>query len=194
MEGEDLDTYLDRVLVGGRERRQIAVVDYDPSWPDRFQRHKTRITAALGPTARRIEHIGSTAVPDLAAKPIVDIVVAIDNMGDDTSYGPALERAGYVLRVREEGHQMFRTPELDVHIHIWPDESAEITRHLLFRDWLRFDLGDRRAYEELKRSLAQRDWEDMNHYANAKTALIADIMVRAETWARSSGWTRRSSP
>jgi GrpB-like predicted nucleotidyltransferase (UPF0157 family) len=189
MEGEDLDSYLDRVLIGGRERRQIVVVDYEPSWPQSFDRHKTRITAALGPTARRIEHIGSTAVPGLAAKPIVDILVALDNLEDEASYGPALERAGYVLRVREEGHRMFRTPELDVHIHIWPAEGAEITRHLLFRDWLRVDSGDRRAYEALKRSLAHRDWEDMNHYADAKRALIADIMVRADTWARSSGWT-----
>lgn len=185
MEGEDLDTYLDRVLIGGRERRRIAVVDYDSSWPDRFERHKTRLTAALGPTVR-IEHIGSTAVPGLAAKPIVDMLVAIDNVEDEPSYGPALERAGYVLRVRQEGHRMFRTRELDVHIHIWPADGPEIARHLLFRNWLRVNEADRRAYEGLKRSLAERDWEDMNHYADAKKDLIADVMVRAQAWSESS--------
>jgi GrpB-like predicted nucleotidyltransferase (UPF0157 family) len=189
MEGDDLNDHLDRVLVGGREKRQVIMVDYDPKWPERFEQEKSRISSALGRTARRIEHIGSTAVPGLAAKPIVDIVLVIDDVEDEASYYPPLEQAGYVLRVREPGHRMFRTPELDVQVHVWPVGSEEIERHLLFRDWLRTDQGDRLAYESVKRHLANQDWEDMNHYADAKGEVIADIMTRARAWAESSNWT-----
>ena len=189
MEGDDLDDHLDRVLVGGREKRKVLIVDYDPTWPERFEREKARISSALGQTARRIEHIGSTAVPGLAAKPVIDIVLVVDSVEDEASYHPPLERAGYVLRVREPGHHMFRTPELDVHVHVWSIGSAEIERHLLFRDWLRINEDDRLAYEAVKRRLAERDWEDMNDYANAKGDLIADIMTRAQAWAESSNWT-----
>src|SRR5579884_2135462 len=96
-------------LIGGPERRRIVIADYDPDWPARFRREQRRIAAALGPTAVRIDHIGSTAVPGLAAKPIIDIDVSVRDVEDETSYSTALEQAGYVLRVRERGHRMFRT-------------------------------------------------------------------------------------
>ncbi len=130
-----------------------------------------------------IEHIGSTSVPGLGAKPIIDVLVAVDDVEDEASYRPALEGVGYVLRVREPDHRMFRTPERDVHVHLWPAGSADVPRHLLFRDWLRVDERDRRAYEGLKRLLAESDFEDMNEYADAKGELIAEIMVRAQAWA-----------
>jgi GrpB-like predicted nucleotidyltransferase (UPF0157 family) len=171
---------LDDVLIGGREKREITIVDYDPSWPGRFERERERVRAALGPAALCIEHIGSTAVPGLAAKPIIDLMVTVRDPDDERAFGPALESAGYRLRVREDGHRMFRTPELDVHVHVWRDSDPQVTRHLLFRDRLRSAPEDRRAYEQLKRRLARREWADMNDYADAKTDLIAAILARCE--------------
>jgi GrpB-like predicted nucleotidyltransferase (UPF0157 family) len=168
------DAYLDRVLVGGRERREIVIADYDAAWPVRFSAERSRIAAALGDRALRIEHIGSTAVPGLAAKPIVDILVEVARLEDAD-----LARAGYELRVREEDHRMFRTPQLDVHVHVSPSGHPDIAAHLAFRDRLRESAEDRAAYEALKRALAERDWEDMNHYADAKGELIREILARA---------------
>ena len=167
------DAYLDRVLVGGRERREIVIAEYDPAWAERFAEERDRILAALGDRALRIEHIGSTAVPGLAAKPIVDILVEVATLD-----GVDLEPAGYVLRVREDGHRMFRTPQLDVHVHVWPTGHPDIADQLAFRDRLRAAPGDRAAYEALKRELATRDWPDTNHYAEAKGELIREILAR----------------
>src|SRR5215216_4030399 len=126
------DADLDRVLIGGRERRDIVIADYVASWPRRFEVERNRIAGALGSRALRIEHIGSTAVPGLAAKPIVDILVDVARLEDAD-----LARAGYVLRVREDDHRMFRTPELDVHVHVWPTGHPDIAAQLAFRDRLR---------------------------------------------------------
>jgi len=175
------DGYLDRVLVGGRERRPIAIVDYDTSWPQRFEAERERISTALGAVALRIEHIGSTAVLGLAAKAIVDLLVTVADLDDEGAFGPALVAAGYELRVREPGHRMFRTPARDVHVHVWSDLDPEVERHLRFRDRLRASASDRAAYEQLKRELARREWSDMNHYADAKSELIAEILRRSGT-------------
>jgi len=174
-----LDAALDEILVGGREPVTIRVVAYDPSWPDRFEAERLRLRSALGGRAGRIEHIGSTAVPGLAAKPIVDILVEMDDTEDETGYRGALEAAGYRIRVREPGHRMFRTPARDVHVHVWPTGSFEVYRHLAFRDWLRAHPDDRRLYERTKQQLASRPWRDMNYYAEAKTPVIEEIMARA---------------
>ena len=164
---------LDSALVGGRERREIVIADSDPAWPRRYEAERERIAAALGERALRIEHVGSTAVPGLAAKPIVDVLVEVASLDHAD-----LEAAGYVLRVREEGHRMYRTRELDVHVHVWPSGSPDIASHLAFRDRLRASPEDRRRYEALKRELATRDWPDMNHYAEAKGPLIREILAR----------------
>lgn len=167
------------MLIGGREEREIVLVDYDPAWPERFESERTRICAALGERVLRIDHIGSTSVPGLAAKPIIDIDLSVADPDDEAAYVPALERAGYVLRVREPRHRMLRTPERDVHVHVCAIGSEWEQRHLLFRDWLRANPEDARRYEEVKRSLAGRVWGDMNDYADAKSDVIAAIMTRA---------------
>ena len=149
-----------------------------PEWATRFEAERRRIAAALGEAAAAIQHIGSTAVPGLAAKPIVDILVTARDP-EDPALCRALEAAGYVLRVDEPGHRMFRTPERDVHVHVWPVESPEVRRHLAFRDRLRASEGDRRLYEARKRELAGREWEDMNHYAAAKGDVIEALLGRA---------------
>jgi GrpB-like predicted nucleotidyltransferase (UPF0157 family) len=167
-------------LIGGAEKRRIRIADYDPDWPKKFERHREIIAQALGDTALRIEHIGSTSVPGLAAKPIVDILVVVQDSTDESLYLAQLEAAGYKLRVREpkwHEHRMFRTPENDVHIHFYSAGCAEIRRNLIFRDRLRQNSADRLRYEQTKRELATRNWPDMNDYATAKTDVIESIIA-----------------
>ena len=170
----------DEALIGGPERRHILIVDYDPLWSKRFEFERDRIEVALGERAVRIDHIGSTSVPGLAAKPVIDIDLSVSDPEDEAAFVPDLESAGYVLRVREPQHRMLRTPELDVHLHVCASGSEWERRHLLFRDWLRAHPDDRHYYETVKRSLAERIWNDTNHYAEAKTDVIDEIMSRID--------------
>jgi len=140
------------------------------------------IARALSEVARRVEHIGSTSVVGLAAKPIIDILLVVDDAGNESRYLPQLTTAGYVLRVREPDwheHRMLRTPERDVHLHVFSVGCEQIERHLLFRDRLRASDGDRRRYEALKQALAKQDWPDMNAYGAAKSELIEEIVGAA---------------
>jgi GrpB-like predicted nucleotidyltransferase (UPF0157 family) len=183
-----VDVSDDEVLIGGREKRTIVLQDWDPTWLTSFENERKRIFSALGEVARRIEHVGSTSVTGLAAKPIIDVQLSVDDVEDEGSYIGPMEEAGYVLRVREPGHRMFRTPELQVQIHICAAGSNWERRHLLFRDWLRRFPDDRARYEAAKRLLIRREWEDMNEYADAKNVIIGEISERAESWAATSGW------
>ena len=171
-------------LIGGREPRPVVIVEYDDAWARRFEVEAGRIRGALGSTALAIEHIGSTSVPGLAAKPIVDILVVVADVDDDSVFRPQLEQAGYELRVREPGHRMFRTPARDVHVHIWRFDDPEVEKYLLFRDWLRVSADDRARYEARKRELAQQEWGDMNDYADAKTDVVHAILDRARSVGR----------
>ncbi len=177
------DDYLDAVLVGCREERELILVDYTPTWASRFASERVRILEALGDVARRVEHVGSTAVPGLAAKPTVDILVAVDDPDNEDGYLDAMEGTGYELRVREAGHRMLRTPERDVHVHVWKAGSDDERRHLLFRDWLRHAPDDRALYESVKRRFVGETFTDMNYYARAKGPVIQEITRRAEAWA-----------
>jgi GrpB-like predicted nucleotidyltransferase (UPF0157 family) len=176
-------------LIGGAEKREIKVVPSDPAWPQRFAVERAKVVAALGVKAVRVDHVGSTSIPGLAAKPIIDIELSVKDVDDEKDYLPALVAAGYQLRVREPGHRMVRTANLEVHVHCCSSGSDWERRHLLFRDWLRYDQTDRVAYGELKNELAQQDWTDMNAYAEAKSALIREITARAERWAFDSSWS-----
>jgi GrpB-like predicted nucleotidyltransferase (UPF0157 family) len=176
---DELEAHLDRVLIGPREPGPVALAEPDPAWPARFARERDRIRQALGAVALRVEHIGSTSVPGLAAKPIVDILLTVPDPDDEPAFRDRLEQAGYVLRVREAGHRMFRTPDLRVHIHVLADDDEEADRYLIFRDRLRSSEHDRLAYEQLKRELATRDWKEIGLYADAKGPLIETILARA---------------
>ncbi|HKU81262.1 MAG TPA: GrpB family protein [Candidatus Tumulicola sp.] len=165
-------------VIGGSEPGPIRIVDYDAQWPQHFEAERARIAAALSARPTLIEHIGSTAVPGLAAKPIIDVLVAVDDVEDQGAYREALEAAGYALRIREPGHRMFRTAARDIHVHLWAAGSADVQRHLRFRDLLRQSAADRERYERAKRDLAARSWTDTNDYAQAKTAIISTIMDR----------------
>jgi GrpB-like predicted nucleotidyltransferase (UPF0157 family) len=177
-------------VFGERDGSTVRIVDYDSSWPERFETERKCLSTALGAIARTIEHVGSTSVPGLAAKPVVDVMVTVDVPDDDAAFMLPLTRAGYVLRVIEPGHRMFRTPARDVHVHLWRAGSDDERRHLLFRDWLRESADDRGRYEAVKRELATREWDDSNDYAEAKGDVVAAILRRAEAWAMRSGWSQ----
>jgi len=163
---------------------QIELVDYDPAWPGLFAREAERIRAALGERAVLLEHTGSTSVPGLAAKPIIDMTLAVPDSSDEESYAPALEAAGYVLRIREPDwheHRVFKGPDTNVNLHVFSDGCPEIDRMLRFRDWLRTDQADRELYEQTKRKLAAREWTYVQDYADAKTLVVEEIIARALT-------------
>ena len=166
-------------LVGGVEKRDLVIADPDLAWPGIFAEHEHRIRAALGATAVAIEHIGSTSVPGLAAKPIVDVLVTVDDVTAEQDHLDLLLAAGYRLRVREPGHRLVRTPARDVHVHILETGDPAASDHLVFRDHLRRDGADRGLYERTKRELVRADWADMNAYAEAKTPVVDQIMERA---------------
>jgi GrpB-like predicted nucleotidyltransferase (UPF0157 family) len=113
--------------------------------------------------------------------------VGVQDVDDEAAYGPVLEAHGFAIRVRQPGHRMYRTPEKDVHAHLFTDDSEEARIRLLFRDWLRRDDADRRLYEETKRELARQEWEATNDYSDAKGAVVAEILTRAQRWAASQG-------
>jgi GrpB-like predicted nucleotidyltransferase (UPF0157 family) len=173
----------DAVFIGGPEKRAIVIEDYDPAWTARFEQVHAALQQALGPAAWRIEHFGSTAVPGLGAKGIIDVMVTVEDADDEPAYGPALERHGFSIRVRQAGHRMYRTPDQDVHVHVFSEGSEAARIRLLFRDWLRRDDDDRRLYEDTKRELARRDWDATNDYSDAKGAVVTEILARAERWS-----------
>jgi GrpB-like predicted nucleotidyltransferase (UPF0157 family) len=160
----------------------IVLAEYDPDWPLLFAREASRIRAALGSTVILLEHAGSTAVPGLAAKSIIDVVLAVPDSADELAYVPALEAAGYVLWAREPDwfeHRMFKGPDTDINLHVFAAGAAEIDKMLLFRDLLRTCEADRDAYLAVKRELAQRTWRHAQHYADAKSTIVEQIVARA---------------
>ncbi len=132
----------------------------------------------------QLVHVGSTSVPGLASKPIIDICLVVADPSDEAAYVPALEAAGYTLRIREPEwfeHRLFKGPDTDVNLHVYPKGCPEIERYLLFRDQLRTNAADRELYERTKRELAQRNWRYVQNYADAKTEVVEAIIGRART-------------
>ena len=165
---------------------RIQLSDHSPEWAIVFAAEAERIRAALGGGALLIEHVGSTSVAGLAAKPIVDILLVVSDSSDEASYAPELESAGYELRIREpefHEHRLFKLSAGDVNLHVLTVGSSEIERYLLFRDRLRANGDDRRRYEEIKRQLAARRWETVDEYASAKSEIVEDIIASARACA-----------
>ena len=185
--GEETARVDDTVFIGGPEKRAIVIEAYDPAWAARFEQVQASLSEALGPKGLRIEHFGSTSVPGLGAKGIIDVLVGVEDADDEAAYGPALESHGFAIRVRQPGHRMYRTRDQDVHVHVFTDDSEAARIRLLFRDWLRHDAADRRLYEDTKRALARQEWEATNDYSDAKGAVVAEILTRAQRWAESHG-------
>lgn len=161
---------------------RVLIVDYDPDWPRQFAVEAAKIQAALGERTLLLEHVGSTSVTGLAAKPILDILLVVADSADEASYVPALEQIGYILRIREPDwfeHRVLKGVDPAVNLHVFSPGCSETERMLLMRDWLRTHEGDRELYEQTKRDLAQRDWKYTQHYADAKTAIVEAILARA---------------
>ena len=164
---------------------RIEIRDYDPLWPLQFEREAVRIRAALGVRALAVDHTGSTSVPGLAAKPIIDITLVVADSAEEPAYAPALISAGFRLVVREPDwfeHRMFKSADPAVNLHVFSAGCPEIDMMGLFRDWLRRDVADRELYAETKRRLAQQDWSQVQDYADAKTEVVRAIMDRARAW------------
>jgi len=178
------DENLAKVTIGAPQvlAGQIEIRDYDPRWPDLYAREAERIRSALGDRVVRLEHGGSTSVPGLPAKPIVDIVLEVPDSSDEPAYVPELEAAGYVRRIREPDwleHRLFKGPDTNINLHVFSAGCPETDQMLLFRDWLRANEADRDLYVRAKRELAAREWKYTQQYADAKTAVVKEILARA---------------
>jgi GrpB-like predicted nucleotidyltransferase (UPF0157 family) len=175
--------------------RKIEVVAYDPAWQQMFAAREASIRAALGAAALLIEHVGSTSVPGLPAKPVIDIQLAVLDSADEAAYRAPLEQAGYRLVVREPQwfeHRLFKAADPETNLHVFCAGCAELDRCRLFRDWLRVSPPDVQLYARTKQELAKRDWAHVQNYADAKQSVIAEIMARAQAWDRGSGRSART--
>ncbi len=175
------DEEIATAAVGVRVSAPVEVVAPDPTWPDQFERARARICVALGDRALHVEHIGSTSVPGLWAKPFLDLDLTVPDSGDEAAYVPALGAIGFVLRVREpewEEHRMLRCSEPLANVHVFSPGAVEPLRHRAFRAWLLTHPDDLTAYAALKRDLAMQGFSDAMHYNNAKAGLIYDIYER----------------
>jgi GrpB-like predicted nucleotidyltransferase (UPF0157 family) len=160
----------------------IHLAEYDPKWPGLYDREAARIRSTLGDQVVRLEHVGSTSIPGLAAKPVIDIVLVVPDSADEGAYVTPLVAAGYVLRIREPGwfeHRVLNGPDTKMNLHVFSEGCPEIERMLLFRDRLRAHDDERRRYEEAKRDLAARHWTYVQHYADAKGEVVEAIIARA---------------
>lgn len=181
--------YLRKVTIGELRPHNapITLVEYDPRWPGLFDREAEQVRSALGMMGLQLEHVGSTSVPGLCAKPVVDMLLVVADSSDEPSYAPALEEAGYKLRIREPGwfeHRLFKGPDNDINLHVFSEGAGEVERMLRFRDWLRANDVERDRYAQTKRNLAQRSWAHVQDYADAKTAIVQEIMGRADAAAQ----------
>ncbi|KKI86683.1 GrpB family protein [Shouchella clausii] len=180
------DEDLQKVTVGERKPHNapVTLLEYDPEWPNQFDREASRIRSVLGNKVLQLEHVGSTSIPGLCAKPIIDILLVVIDSADETTYVPDLEKAGYTLRIREPEwfeHRLFKGPDTDINLHVFSEGASEVTRMLRFRDWLRSNNADRDKYASVKRHLAQRQWRHVQHYADAKSGIVQEIMERANS-------------
>ena len=154
----------------------------DPEWPRQYAVVAARIRQALGSVAVVVEHVGSTSVPGLAAKPFLDVLLLVPEPSDEAAYVPGLEAAGFLLHVREPDwhqHRFLRAHDPEVQIHVFAVDSEEAERMLLFRDRLRVNEEERALYEETKRRLAAKSWTRVQDYADAKSEVVEEVIARA---------------
>ena len=160
----------------------IHLAPYDPAWPALFDREAARIRSILGERVRLLEQVGSTSVPGLSAKPIIDMVLAVPDSSNEPNYASDLEGAGYIVRIREPDwfeHRLFKGLDTNINLHTFTEGCPEIDRMVGFRDWLRTHDEDRDLYERTKQELAAREWRFVQHYADAKSEVVEGIIARA---------------
>ena len=178
------DEQLDAVTVGERTplNSTIRLSAYDPDWPSMFSVLAGRIRSALGERVLLLEHVGSTSVPGLSAKPLIDLVLAVSDSAVEECYVPPLEEQDFVLRIREPDwfeHRVLKAVDIAGNLHVFSSGCEEIDRMLTFRDWLRANADDRLLYERTKRELARRVWQLTQNYADAKSKVVEEILARA---------------
>jgi GrpB-like predicted nucleotidyltransferase (UPF0157 family) len=160
----------------------VVLCPYDPKWPALFETEAAKVSGALGEAALAVHHVGSTSVPGLCAKPIIDMVLEVADSADEGGYVPALEAAAYVFRIREPDwfeHRLLKGGAPSVNLHVFSRGSPEIARMLAFRDRLRANAAERELYEQTKRALAARRWRITQDYADAKTEVVQSILARS---------------
>lgn len=180
----------DSIVGERREPFSVPVVlqEPDPAWPQIYDSDAASIRSALGEAVLAMDHIGSTSVPGLPAKPVIDILLQVPDSADEDAYVPALEARGYWLQIREPEwlehrvlHQRVdRGSDHDINVHVLSPElgAVEIERLLGLRDWLRSHPADRDRYAAVKRDLAGRRWRFVQDYADAKTEVVEDILAK----------------
>ncbi|HEX5280303.1 MAG TPA: GrpB family protein [Micropepsaceae bacterium] len=160
----------------------IFLKSYNPEWPMLYDQLERRIRTALGSRALLVEHVGSTSVPGLSAKPIIDIVMAVADSNDEPSYVPSMASEGYKLTAREPdwfAHRFFKSLAPEANIHVFTSGCEEIARMIQFRDRLRANAADRARYEQTKKDLACRTWKYVQMYADAKSEIVREILARS---------------
>jgi GrpB-like predicted nucleotidyltransferase (UPF0157 family) len=172
------------VTIGERKpsNSTIYLAPYDPAWSSLYSMLEEQIREALGDKVLLLEHVGSTAIPGMPAKPVIDTVLAVADSSDESSYVKPLEDRGYMLRIREPNwyeHRLLKSPGVRGNLHVFSAGCEEIERMLLFRDWLRNHPDDRLLYEKTKRELAARVWKYRQNYADAKSDVVEEILARA---------------
>jgi len=170
----------------------IEIHEYSEEWPRLFERLGVRLREALGDVAIRIDHIGSTSIKRLAAKPIIDVQISVEQIEPVDPFRIPLEQLGFVWRKDnpERTKRYFREKPGDrrTHIHVrkagsWSEQFA-----LLFRDYLREHAEDREKYERVKRDLAAKYRDERIKYTDAKNVVFWEIMFRADRWEKRTGW------
>lgn len=174
------DAYLQKVTLGERNplNGTILLQEYNPAWPEQYRAEEKKIASALAGQPVILEHVGSTSVPGLCAKPILDILLLVEDSTHEASYVPPLEKAGYVLRIREPDwyqHRMLKGTDPEVNLHVFSQGCEEAQRMLNFRDWLRSHAEDRERYASEKRRLARQTWTYVQNYADAKSEVVGEI-------------------
>jgi GrpB-like predicted nucleotidyltransferase (UPF0157 family) len=169
----------------------VTLVEPDPGWPRQFEAIRAKLERALSRGATRIDHIGSTAIPGIPAKPVIDVQVSVADLEAEDTYRPQIEALGWPMFAREPEHRFFRPPDGEprtVHVHVCQSGGAWERGHLLFRDYLRAHPDRARDYAVLKRRLVATVGHDRPVYSRSKDPFVADALVEAEAWALTTGW------
>lgn len=178
------DEYIKEHFIDGDHEHNATIYleAYNKEWQQWFNLEKARIISILKDKALMVEHIGSTSVPGLCAKPIIDILLVVKDSADESGYVPDLQKAGYTLRIYEpefEHHHMFKGIDRDINLHVFSKGSKEIDKYLLFRNYLRNNQDALAMYAAEKRKLAKRKWKYVQNYADAKSEVVQLILDRA---------------
>ena len=164
--------------------KAIFLAAPDPTWALAYADAERVIRSALGDRALTVEHVGSTSIPALVAKPILDILLLVADSADESAYVPHLEAAGYVLFGREpqwQEHRILKHSDPDINLHVFKPGAVEAERLLRFRNWLRNRPEERDRYARVKQDLAAKEWQYVQDYADAKAEVVEEILARAES-------------